>query len=78
MKQWELEQAQTQIVKIRRSLNDEINPPDKIKRPRYPCGRLLEQKRFNNRVRKLKTLEKRVDNLLENGLLKWFNRVYKP
>ena len=76
MKQWEREQAVTQIIKIRNSLNDTISAPDKIKRPRYPCGRLYSLKRHENKLIKLALLEKRAGNLLEDGLIKWFNRVY--
>lgn len=76
MRLWELGVAQKQIIKIRASLNDPVNPPDKIKRPRYPCGRLLEQKVFDNRVAKLDRLEKHVENMLYEDLNKWFKSVY--
>jgi hypothetical protein len=76
MKQWEVEQAQEQIIKIRASLNDPINPPNKIKRLRYPSGRYHPFKRHQNKVDKLVKLEKRVDLLLEEGFTKWFNRTY--
>jgi hypothetical protein len=77
VKQWEIEQAQAQIIKIRASLNDDISPASDIKRPRYPCGRLLERIVFETRVNKLIKLENHVDKLLTKGLLKWFNRSYR-
>jgi len=76
MKEWEREQAEKRIIKIRASLNDQNSAPDKIKRLRYPSGRLYPLKRHQNKVNKLELLEKRVDSLMEQGLVKWFNRVY--
>ena len=76
MKLWEIEQAKAQIIKIRCSLNDNLSPPDEIKRPRYESGRLFPLKRHESKINKLKILEKRVDNLAEQGLLRWLNRVY--
>jgi hypothetical protein len=76
VKQWEREQAETQIIKIRASLNDNISAPNKIKRLRYPSGRLYPLDRHENKVAKLALLEKRVDKLMNQGLVKWFNRAY--
>jgi hypothetical protein len=76
VKQWEIEQAQTQIIKIRASLNDNLSPVKDIKRPRYPSGRLLERKVFDNRVHKLALLENHVNSMLYSGFNKWFNRAY--
>ena len=76
MKQWEREQAENQIIKIRTALNDLHNAPHEIKRLRYPSGRLYPLKRHQNKVNKLKRLEKRVGSLMEEGLLKWFHNRY--
>ena len=76
MKSWELEQAQNQIFKLRRSLKDDLSPPGEIKRPRYASGRILGIKRFQNRITKLKMLEKRVDKLVSEECIKWYKRVY--
>ena len=76
MREWEREQAVTQIIKIRESLNDTISAPNEIKRPRYASGRLYSLKRHENKLIKLELLENRVANLMEEGLVKWFYRVY--
>lgn len=74
MRIWHIEYYTNQINKLRGPdrLNDPINPPDKITKP---VG--MRTIIFDKRISRLKSLEKRTQNLIREGGEKFIKSRYK-
>ena len=72
MKVWEINQHLAQIAKIRRSLQaDPVTPAGDITRPDK-----MKLYTFNNRIARLKRLEKLANDKIQEGGQRWIAQHY--
>jgi hypothetical protein len=72
----EISYSTRQIERIRARLGDNSSPVHLIQRPRYQSGRLMDKKRFEALIIRLKKHENRVAQCIEQDALRWFRRTY--